>query len=178
MSRDRRAGVIAAMARFDQRARAGKVKAPKAKPAKRGKVRRWPTERDEQKAILKWLRERGCQAWAVPNQAGVAVDAVARDLCEQCGPLVRGRLREALRRHWANLRGDGVVRGAPDLVVRELAPRDGRPVLLEVKRVREARPQVSEDQRALHAAHTRAGWHVVVAFGAADGVAQLEALGF
>ena len=69
----------------------------------------------------------------------------------------------------------GFVRGAPDLVMMHLAPRDGRPVAIEMKR---PGGKLSAEQRIVLDGLATAGWHTVVAMGYSDGERQLRQLGY
>lgn len=70
---------------------------------------------------------------------------------------------------------EGFLPGAPDLVMMTLAPRDGKPVCVEVKR---PGGKLSTAQRIVLDGMLLAGWHVVVAYGFEDGERQLRRLGY
>jgi hypothetical protein len=76
----------------------------------------------------------------------------------------------------AYLKAEGMRAGSPDLILVRLAPSTGLPVAIELKRTTGGR--VSEPQAAMHEALRYAGWHVIVARGCDDALAQLAAIGF
>lgn len=88
------------------------------------------------------------------------------------GCLLGGRNRFAVL---AKLQAEGMLRGAPDLVLVDRAPRCGSPVAIEVKRVG---GRLSPAQRAVCDRMRAAGWQVVVAYGADDGLRKLRQLGY
>jgi hypothetical protein len=137
--------------------------------AKKRAPSQWPLERQEQIQLLRWLRDNGLSALAIPGGAAPSM----RDVCDACRRVVK----QAAAIHWRNLKAQGYLPGAPDLVIMQLAS-DGCPVAVEMKRVRDADPTVSAEQRAAHAQLRAAGWHVLVGYGANDAIAQLRALGF
>lgn len=106
---------------------------------------------------MQWLRARGRECFAVPNGAVLAGASYNKYA-------LLGRLT-----------GEGLLRGAPDLVMVDRSPATGRPVAVEMKR---CDGRLSPVQRTVLGRMEIAGWDVVVAFGAADGIGQLQALGF
>lgn len=104
-----------------------------------------PTEHAEQVAVVTWLTHRRAVFFAVPNG---------------------GRVRPSQAR---KLKSEGMTAGAPDLV---LAPRNGPPIALEMKRSKGGR--TSEAQEQMHDALTLRGWRVIVAKGALDAIEQLK----
>lgn len=122
------------------------------------------TEHDHQAMIVKWLRAHGHECFAVPNEQGGS-----------------GQYRRA---SW--LRAQGKLKGAPDLVVMELAPVVGvksedkpqnwAPVAIETKKPKG--PAAEEHQRKVHKRMRAAGWIVLTPKGYDDAVAQLKGLGF
>ncbi|NIU03785.1 MAG: hypothetical protein GWN29_05035 [Gammaproteobacteria bacterium] len=74
------------------------------------------------------------------------------------------------------LKREGLLAGAPDLVLVDLAPVDCRPVMVEVKRQRGG--GLSTMQVAMRDIAEGAQWHHVLARGCADGAEKLERLGF
>ncbi len=110
------------------------------------------SEHAEQRALVARLAYSGIVALAIPNAARRSPRAAAY------------------------LKAEGMRAGSPDLILVQLAPSTGRPVAVELKRVEGGR--VSESQAAMHEALRYAGWHVVVARGCDDALAQLAAAGF
>lgn len=122
----------------------------KAKP-KRGRSRQ--LEHSEQVTLCQWLRLRRVLFFAVPN----------------------GARRNPRQAAW--LKSEGLVAGAPDIVLVPPAPNDGaRHVAIELKR--ENGGVVSPAQKEMHAAMSVRGWIVLVAHGASHAIEQLEGLGF
>ena len=117
---------------------------------------RVPTELQEQIALAAWLTERG--VWF-------------------CHPPNEGRRS---RRQGAQLRRAGMRSGVPDILVFDAAPNDpdARGVAIELKRVNGRPSQVSENQRMWLEALEVRGWRVHVAYGCADAVEWLVALGY
>lgn len=115
-----------------------------------------PTEHEEQAALCEWMWLHRVRFFSVPN-----------------GARVLGPKRYA---HLGRLRREGLTAGAPDLVLVDLAPVDGRPTMCEVKRTRGG--SMSTWQRAMEAIALGCGWHFVVAKGCADGIGQLQGLGY
>lgn len=109
-----------------------------------------PLESEEQADLVKILRRCGIPFFAVPN----------------------GGYRRAAEA--AALRRQGVVAGAPDLV---LPIPDKRWSCLAIEMKRQVGGVVSEDQLRMHEQLRAAGWRVLVCRGCADAVAQLTELG-
>ena len=128
---------------------------PRRRPGPTAKSQPVATEAAEQAALVQWLRFRGVRFFAVPN-----------------GAILGGRNRFG---QMSRLRTTGMLAGAPDLVLIDLAPATGQPVAIEMKRTTGGR--LSDAQAAVHTAMRDAGWSVVVARGFADAVRQLAALG-
>lgn len=114
-----------------------------------------PTERAVQRAILKMLPVcfPGAVAHHSPNGAHLAGSETAR--FKQVGAL----------------RGDGMLRGFPDLIVLW----DGGMKLLEVKRLKGS--VISPEQKALHERLSAIGWPVAVVRSPDDAHAALCAAG-
>lgn len=115
------------------------------------------SEHDEQAALCAWLWAHRVRFFAVPNGARLG----------------SGKQRFA---RMATLKKEGLTPGAPDLVLVDLAPCDGRPVAIEVKRAKGGR--LSSWQKAMREIALGCGWHYLVARGYADGVRQLRGLGY
>ena len=113
-------------------------------------VERLPLEAQEQEQLTKVLRRQGVVFFAVPNGG-------------------RRNAREAV-----GLRRQGVQAGIPDLV---LPGPDARWRCLAIELKRQKGGSVSEEQEAWHRVLRACGWRILVAYGAADAVAQLLALG-
>jgi hypothetical protein len=113
-------------------------------------IEKVPLEAEEQADLVKILRRCDVLFFAVPN-----------------GGYRRGAEAAALRRQ-------GVVAGAPDLV---LPIRDNRWTCLAIEMKRQVGGVVSPEQRLMHEQLRAAGWLVLVCCGCADAVAQLTALG-
>lgn len=114
-----------------------------------------PTESAEQHVLVDALRWAGIGCFSVPN-----------------GAVLGGRDKFALLQ---KLRNEGLLAGAPDLVLMDRAP-DGKPVAIEMKRRKGARSEMA--QRVVHDAMRNRGWVVIVAKGAEDALGQLYQLGF
>jgi len=115
-----------------------------------------PRETDEQAVLVEYLRLRGLEVFSVPN-----------------GAIIGGRSKWALL---AKLKREGLLAGAPDLVLVQRAPATGRPVCIEMKRRKTGK--VSKNQKAVLPLFVRAGWHVIVARGAQDALDSLAQLGY
>lgn len=111
-------------------------------------------EHGEQMTVVAWIRRRGHHVFSVPN-AGKRSPAVA-----------------------AWLRKEGMLDGVPDLVMVTLAPHTWVPVCIEMKRRDGVPSDVTEHQKRIQDIMRTAGWHVIVAFGAAQAIAELEGLGY
>lgn len=120
------------------------------------KTSQGPSETHEQRCLVDWLRLRRVKFFSVPN-----------------GAVLGGRNRYALL---GRLRAEGLLPGAPDLVLIDRAPTTGRPVAVEMKR--RVGGELSRDQRAVHNAMRAAGWDVVVAWGYESATNQLTELGY
>ena len=164
MPHPRQKQILAAMARGDARREEEMIEAyhsrsrkprPKRKPA-------YPLEVDEQKAVVEYLRERGELVISPLNGAHLA-----------------GRESERVRK-WSRLVATGGKKGAPDLTWYRAG---GMPVLIEMKRQRAAYGSekaadkaVNDGQRRCHDQLRSLGYTVLVAYGAADAIGQIEAL--
>jgi hypothetical protein len=115
-----------------------------------------PRETDEQAVLVDYLRLRGLEVFSVPN-----------------GAMLGGRNKWGLL---AKLRREGMLPGAPDLVLIQRAPATGRPVCIEMKRRKTGK--VSKNQETVLPLFERAGWHVIVARGAQDALDSLAQLGY
>jgi hypothetical protein len=73
------------------------------------------------------------------------------------------------------MKNEGLLPGAPDLIVMKLAP-DGRPVAIEMKRDRYGK--LSEHQLTVIPQMRDEGWIVVVPSGAMDAIRQLDHIFF
>jgi len=109
-----------------------------------------PTEAQEQEALCRLLRMHSIAHFAVPNGGK------------------RGKI-EAI-----GLKRQGVQAGVPDLV---LPGQDSRWRCLAIELKRQKGGRVSEEQEQWHNLLRACGWRVLVCYGCADAVRQLEQLG-
>jgi hypothetical protein len=109
-----------------------------------------PSEHEEQKTLIAWLDFKKIAYFAVPNEG----------------------LRT--QRNGARLKAQGMVAGAPDIVLVDLTSAEV-PVAIEMKT---KKGRLTDSQRNMHDIMRRAGWHVIVAYGAEDAVDQLRKAGF
>lgn len=117
---------------------------------------RAPTEHSEQRALVLRLRACGIPCFSVPN-----------------GAMLGGRNKYAVL---GKLKAEGLLPGAPDLVLIPPAPCDGRPVFVEMKR--KAGGRASENQKRVRGILEAHRAHVVLAEGCDDAVDQIAALGY
>jgi len=117
---------------------------------------RGPSESTEQALLVHWLLSRGIKHFAVPN-----------------GAILGGRNRYGAI---AKLKREGLLPGAPDIVLIDRAPDTGDPVAIEMKRSIGSR--LSPNQRHVIAFMRLAGWRVVVGYGFTNAMQQLQALGY
>ena len=108
------------------------------------------TERQEQVALVKWLRFQypGLLFFSVPNGAHLAGNGWQRAL----------KIKK--------MKAEGMLPGAPDLVIPAYR------IAVELKRTKRS-AGVSEEQSAVHEALRACGWAVIVAYGFTDAMAQL-----
>lgn len=104
-------------------------------------------EHRAQAALVQWLAAKGVLAMAIPNAA-------------------RRSARTA-----AYLKAEGMIAGAPDLILSRLAT-DGRPVAVEMKRAKGGRTTPAQD--AMHRALACDGWVVLVCHGLDDAILQVS----
>lgn len=109
-----------------------------------------PSEYDEQKMLIGWLNAMGIAYFAVPNEG----------------------LRT--QRNGARLKAQGMVAGAPDIVLVDLTIAEV-PVAIEMKA---KKGRLTDSQRNMHDIMRRAGWLVIVAHGVDDAIGQLRKAGF
>lgn len=105
----------------------------------------------EQKALVKHLRLHRIAVMSVPNEGKRSVAGHRR--------------MEAL----------GRLKGAPDLVLLTLAPKDGLPVAIEMKG---GGGSVAPAQKKAHATMRAEGWHVAVCWSCREAVEFLRGLGY
>lgn len=110
-------------------------------------------EHVEQSLVVEWAVWNHILVMAIPNGAELG-----------------GRNRFA---SYNKLLKEGLLPGAPDLVVGELAV-DGKPIAIEMKRVKNGKS--SSEQREVHRRLRESGWHVIVAKGADEAIQQLSKL--
>jgi len=112
------------------------------------------TERDEQVAVVRWLRLHGTLFCAVPN-GGHRHRAVA-----------------------ARMKAEGVTPGAPDLLIFDPPPvePDRCGTALEMKRSKGGR--ASPEQRTWLAELDRRGWVSLICHGANEAIRSLQRLGY
>lgn len=112
-----------------------------------------PTEHQEQRHVCAWLTARSIGYFAMPNAAKRSVRVAAM------------------------LKAEGMVKGAPDLVLLP-APRLEPLARVAIEMKRQKGGRVSPEQKAFHERMRAAGWIVLVAHGAGDAIAQLLRLGY
>jgi hypothetical protein len=122
------------------RAAVADMRKPKPRQPREAKAKRGTPERDQQRAVVGWLRKAGCIVAASVNDA----PADARD------PEKRARFYAARARA-------GVLKGWPDLCA---ITRDGRVFWIEMKA---AKGKPTDAQAALHADMRARGCVVIVA---------------
>lgn len=113
-------------------------------------------ETTEQRALIEWLTFKHIGHFSVPN-----------------GFIAGGRNKWAML---AKLKKEGLLKGAPDLILIDRSPKTGQPVAVEMKRVKGG--DLSPDQRQVIASMRAAGWIVILAPGAHSAIMQLEREGF
>lgn len=124
-----------------------------------------PSEYDEQRALVKWLRARAIPHVASVNGAHLAGDNIAR------------------AKSWARLQASGATVGWPDLTIVGIPaggwtiPGSPRMVCVELKRQRPAGRQPDAAQLACHATVRSNHGIVGVCYGAAEAIAWLESIG-
>ena len=137
-----------AIDRFSRRVKSGEFNGRPERPARRRKSKIGvPTEADEQKAVVGFLRAHGLDFFAVPNEGRRSVYEMAA------------------------MRARGFRAGVFDLVVLNAADND-RPVFVEMKR--SAGGRLSEAQRKFGETLDRLGYQWVVAHGADEAIAWLK----
>lgn len=114
------------------------------------------TESQEQAALVQWLRLRRVPFFAVPN-----------------GAVLGGANHYAIL---GRLKAEGMLNGAPDLVLIQRAPTTGRHVMVEMKR--RVGGKLTPEQKVVHRTAQACGWDVVVAWGCESAINQLRELGF
>jgi len=116
-----------------------------------------PTESAEQRIVVDWCHAYGIEVFAVPNGLWLG----------------KGKGRFA---RISAAKAQGMLPGAPDLVLVDLAPASRRPVALELKRAKGGR--LTSSQVLVHSRMSVAGWHIVVAHGADEAIDALRGLGY
>lgn len=104
-------------------------------------------EHRAQAALVQWLAAKGVLAMAIPNGA-------------------RRSARQA-----AYLRAEGMIAGAPDLILSRRTP-GGSPCAIEMKRAKGGR--LSPSQEAMHSRLRAEGWVVLVCRGLDDAILQVS----
>lgn len=159
MIRDHKQAVLDAMAKFQGRVDAGKVAEPRPTKAKRHHA--FPTEYAEQGRVCDWLKLMKVLYAAIPNGAYLSGSGSERGI------------------RWRQMARIGAKVGVPDLVI--FTPPPTKPasrVAVEMKRVREAKPRLSDEQQAWHTMLAGESWIVVVGYGADDAIEKLTELGY
>ena len=107
-------------------------------------------EHHAQAALVRWLAARGVTAMAIPN----------------------GARRNPRQAAW--LKAEGMIAGAPDLVLAQMALINGvrRPVAIEMKRANGGRVSVSQER--VHYCLVTCGWIVLVCYGLDDAIRQVS----
>lgn len=113
-------------------------------------------ESGEQKAVCDWLRIHKIGFFSVPN-----------------GTMIGGRNKYALIQ---KLKNEGLLPGAPDLVLIDPAPLVGVPVAIEMKKKEGGK--TSDAQREVAGQMRARGWRVIVAEGADRAIELLKEIGF
>jgi hypothetical protein len=114
-----------------------------------------PSEGYEQQTVCEALTRAGIGHFSVPNEGKRSVITAA------------------------NMKRRGLRRGAPDVVIMRLAPVNGRPTMIEMKRKKGG--VYSDDQAELHAEARAEGWNVITPPPGCGGVwviEQLRGLGY
>lgn len=113
--------------------------------------------------VVRHLRARGIGVFSVPN-----------------GAMLGGNKYGQLNK----LKAEGLLPGAPDLVCLRLAifagkgkwdPAVFKPVVIEMKRPDE---KLSDNQKEVLREMTHEGWHVIIGYGSADAIGQIDRLSF
>ncbi len=134
----------------EQRAIARKARREK-KPLDR------PLEWHEQREVCKWLKKNRISFFApVPEAGGGDVDPARMNA----------------------LKAIGMRAGIPDLILVDLAPCDGRPTVIEMKRTRLTKSSLTPAQREWERIFNEKGWHHVVGIGADDAICKIMELGY
>ena len=76
----------------------------------------------------------------------------------------------------SRMKSEGMLKGAPDLILINQPPGSPGPVAIEMKRLKGG--ALSADQVQVIAQMRNAGWIVIVALGAQQAITALEGLGF
>lgn len=113
-------------------------------------------ESGEQKAVCDWLRIHKIGFFSVPN-----------------GAVIGGKNKYALVQ---KLKNEGLLPGAPDLVLIKPCPIDRKPVAIEMKRQKGGK--YSDAQKTVIADMRKTGWWVLTPSGAAQAIEFLQELGF
>lgn len=108
----------------------------------------------EQKRVVKWLRDRRIPHFAVPND--------------------QGKNKAYGLAQWR--KSMGLLSGTPDLVLIRLAPCNGKPTALEMKRKKGGK--VSDNQLKVHAVMETELWNVLVGNGSDEATMLLRLLGY
>ena len=162
--RDHRIAVFRALAGFERRL--GRRDLSGGSRAGRRRSRPQPSvphEHVEQVNLCKWLLDVGVSYFAVPNGSHLANGY----------------------RSMSWLKAEGLKEGIPDLILVDLAPIDGKPVAIEMKRVggkggkvRKDRTLTDKGQAYWQCLMPSKGWHHIVGLGSDDAVEQLVRLGY
>lgn len=105
---------------------------------------------------MQWCRFRRIGIFSVPN-----------------GFIAGGRSKHA---GIQKLKNEGMLKGAPDLILMNRCPKSGRPIAIEMKRKRGG--ELSPEQEQVIAQMRLAGWIVIVAEGYDHARRALISLGF
>ena len=108
----------------------------------------------EQKKVVKWLRDFRIPFFAAPNEQG------------KNKAYALAKWRKAM----------GLLPGTPDLIIIRLAPSNGKPTALEMKRKKGG--VTSDNQLKVHAVMQTEGWNVLVGNGADEAKRLLKGLGY
>lgn len=125
-------------------------------PRKTRPITTAPLETSEQRTLVAWMRLRGIRHFSVPN-----------------GTILGGRNKWGLL---GKLKAEGMLPGAPDLVLIDPSPRTGEVVCIEMKRRKTGK--LSKSQEAVLSDLYEAGWCVIVAAGAKEAMRELLELGY
>jgi hypothetical protein len=118
-----------------------------------------PLETVEQQRVVNWLRSRepDIAFFSVPNGANKSIAA---------------RIK---------FKREGLDPGVPDILIVTKSPKKDKPIAIEMKRAVNHKAEctcLSPEQKQWHVKLINNGWIIIVAHGAEEAIADLEALGY